>query len=55
MRRSTKTARAQVKSGPLGQLFKPDTFITGQSGAGNNWGKGYYTEGAPSACLPVSC
>ncbi|KAH7098694.1 beta-tubulin [Auriculariales sp. MPI-PUGE-AT-0066] len=36
----------RVRSGPLGSLFKPDTYIYGQSGAGNNWGKGYYTEGA---------
>ena len=70
-----------VRSGPFGQLFRPDNFvfgkspvclrqifdivaivvsmsiffciflyfksyITGQSGAGNNWAKGYYTEGA---------
>ncbi|XP_058291091.1 tubulin beta 8B-like isoform X9 [Hylobates moloch] len=35
-----------VRSGPLGQIFRPDNFIFGQSGAGNNWAKGYYTEGA---------
>ena len=70
-----------VRSGPFGQLFRPDNFvfgkslvclrqifdivaivvsmsiffciflysksyITGQSGAGNNWAKGHYTEGA---------
>ncbi|KAK1349120.1 beta chain of tubulin [Hamiltosporidium tvaerminnensis] len=35
-----------VKSGPLGSLFKPDNFVFGQSGAGNNWAKGHYTEGA---------
>ncbi|KAL7415489.1 beta-tubulin [Mrakia frigida] len=35
-----------IKAGPLGNLFRPDTFISGQSGAGNNWAKGYYTEGA---------
>jgi len=35
-----------VKSGPLGQLFRPDNFVFGQSGAGNNWAKGHYTEGA---------
>lgn len=35
-----------VRSGPLGQLFKPDNFVFGQSGAGNNWAKGHYTEGA---------
>lgn len=30
----------QVRSGPLGNLFRPDTFFTGESGAGNNWAKG---------------
>ncbi|KAG6888791.1 Tubulin beta-2 chain [Termitomyces sp. Mi166 len=37
---------AGLRSGPLGNLFRPDTFITGESGAGNNWAKGFYTEGA---------
>lgn len=35
-----------VRSGAYGQLFRPDNFIFGQSGAGNNWAKGHYTEGA---------
>jgi len=35
-----------VKSGSLGKLFRPDNFVFGQSGAGNNWAKGHYTEGA---------
>uniref|UniRef100_V5I2J8 Tubulin beta chain n=1 Tax=Ixodes ricinus TaxID=34613 RepID=V5I2J8_IXORI len=35
-----------VRSGPFGQLFRPDNFVFGQSGAGNNWAKGRYTEGA---------
>lgn len=35
-----------IRSGPLGRLFKPDNFVFGQSGAGNNWAKGHYTEGA---------
>ncbi|OAL42692.1 tubulin beta chain [Pyrenochaeta sp. DS3sAY3a] len=35
-----------VRAGPLGQLFRPDNFVFGQSGAGNNWAKGHYTEGA---------
>jgi len=35
-----------IRSGPLGSLFRPDNFIFGQSGAGNNWAKGHYTEGA---------
>ena len=29
-----------VRSGPLGNLFRPDNFVFGQSGAGNNWAKG---------------
>merc|ERR1711874_313648 len=35
-----------VRSGPFGQLFRPDNFVFGQTGAGNNWAKGHYTEGA---------
>ncbi|KAK8757536.1 hypothetical protein V5799_004832 [Amblyomma americanum] len=35
-----------VRSGPFGQLFRPDNFVFGQGGAGNNWAKGHYTEGA---------
>ncbi|GMG99978.1 hypothetical protein Nepgr_001818 [Nepenthes gracilis] len=35
-----------VRTGPYGQIFRPDNFIFGQSGAGNNWAKGHYTEGA---------
>ena len=34
-----------IKSGTYGQIFKPDNFIFDQSGAGNNWAKGHYTEG----------
>ena len=41
-----------VRSGPFGQIFRPDNFVFGQSGAGNNWAKGHYTEGE-SASLPV--
>jgi len=36
----------QVKNGKLGELFKPDNYTAGASGAGNNWAKGHYTEGA---------
>ena len=25
---------------------RPDNFVFGQTGAGNNWAKGHYTEGA---------
>jgi len=35
-----------IKEGTLGPLFRPDNFVNGQSGAGNNWAKGHYTEGA---------
>ena len=35
-----------VRSGPYGQIFRPDNFVFGQSGAGNNWAKGHFTEGA---------
>jgi len=35
-----------IKASPVGKLFKPDNFVFGASGAGNNWAKGHYTEGA---------
>ncbi|VAI00816.1 unnamed protein product [Triticum turgidum subsp. durum] len=35
-----------LRSGPIGAIFRPDNFVYGQSGAGNNWAKGHYTEGA---------
>merc|ERR1712028_31715 len=35
-----------VRAGPFGQLFRPDNFVFGQTGAGNNWAKGHYTESA---------
>ncbi|ELP91115.1 tubulin beta-4q chain, putative [Entamoeba invadens IP1] len=38
-----------IKSGKMGHFFKPDSFICGHSGAGNNWAKGYYSEGAELA------
>ena len=28
-----------VRAGPYGQIFRPDNFVFGQSGAGNNWAK----------------
>jgi len=38
---------AQVlKESEIGKIFKPDNFVFGASGAGNNWAKGHYTEGA---------
>jgi tubulin beta len=35
-----------IRASPYGRLFRPDNFVTGQNGAGNNWAKGHYTEGA---------
>jgi len=35
-----------IKAGTFGNLFKPENFVFGHSGAGNNWAKGHYTEGA---------
>jgi len=35
-----------AKAGTYGKIFNPDNFVYGQSGAGNNWAKGHYTEGA---------
>ena len=42
-----------VRSGPYGQIFRPDNFVFGQSGAGNNWAKGHYTEGNRRFTLSV--
>lgn len=38
-----------IRGSTLGPLFGPDNMIHGQSGAGNNWAKGFYTEGAEIA------
>ncbi|KAJ1849412.1 Tubulin beta chain (Beta tubulin) [Coemansia sp. RSA 2708] len=35
-----------IKTGRYGTLFRPDSMINAASGAGNNWAKGFYTEGA---------
>jgi len=35
-----------IRASSFGKLFRPDNFVFGQSGAGNNWAKGHYTEGA---------
>ena len=35
-----------IHGSPIGSIFRPDGFVTGNAGAGNNWAKGYYTEGA---------
>ncbi|XP_043801846.1 tubulin beta-1 chain-like [Apis laboriosa] len=35
-----------VLSGAWGKMFKPDNVAVGKAGTGNNWARGYYTEGA---------
>jgi len=35
-----------IKSSDVGGLYRPDDMIFGANGAGNNWAKGHYTEGA---------
>lgn len=35
-----------IRSGPYGTIFRPDNIIFGGNGAGNNWAKGHFTEGA---------
>ncbi|KAL9642418.1 hypothetical protein ABK040_014261 [Willaertia magna] len=38
-----------VKSSTNGKIFRPDNFISAESGAGNNWATGHYTLGAEIA------
>jgi len=35
-----------TKASTYGGIFKPGNFVFAQNGAGNNWAKGHYTEGA---------
>jgi len=35
-----------IRGSNVGRMFRPDNMLAGQSGAGNNWAKGHYTEGA---------
>jgi len=35
-----------IKESPIGPVFRPDNMVFGNNGAGNNWAKGHYTEGA---------
>ncbi|KAI8319512.1 tubulin-domain-containing protein [Martensiomyces pterosporus] len=35
-----------IKQSKYGRLFRPESMIHAESGAGNNWAKGFYTEGA---------
>ncbi|KAI5070096.1 hypothetical protein GOP47_0014439 [Adiantum capillus-veneris] len=46
-----------VRTGPYGQIFRPDNFVFGEFGAGNNWAKDHYTEGAEliDSVLDVFC
>jgi hypothetical protein len=41
-----------IKQSPLGSLFRPDNFVAGQNGAGNNWAKGraYLVLACPAGC-----
>ena len=36
------------------QIFRPDNFVFGQSGAGNNWAKGHYTEGEHTITIYIT-
>jgi len=36
----------EIRSGILGNMFRPDNMIHANSSAGNNWAKGHYTEGS---------
>lgn len=44
-----------IRAGSYGGLFRPDNFVFGQSGAGNNWAKGHYTEGAELVDAIMEC
>lgn len=44
-----------IKKKKFGNIFRPDNFIFGQSGAGNNWAKGHYTEGAELIESVIDC
>merc|ERR1712168_282569 len=35
-----------IRDSAIGPMFRPDNMIFGNNGAGNNWAKGHYTEGA---------
>ncbi|CAH8432580.1 unnamed protein product [Dicrocoelium dendriticum] len=35
-----------ARNAPFGRIFRLDNFIFGDSGAGNNWARGHYSEGA---------
>ena len=35
-----------ISAEPIGHLFNPDNLIRSHNSAGNNWARGFYTEGA---------
>ena len=35
-----------VRAGPYGQLFRPENYVFGYTGSGNNFAKGKLSEGA---------
>jgi len=45
----------EIYSSDIGSLFKPDAAVRGASGAGNNWAKGHYTEGAELIDQALDC
>ena len=44
-----------VCAGPFRQLFRPDNFVFGQTGAGNNWAKGPQHRGCRAHRLCAGC
>lgn len=38
-----------IRASCWGPMFRPDNMIFGQNGAGNNWAKGHYSDGADIA------
>ena len=43
-----------VRSGPYGQIFRPDNFVFGQTGAGNNWAKAQPLDALSRCCHHAS-
>ncbi|KAH8828813.1 tubulin beta chain [Flagelloscypha sp. PMI_526] len=41
--------RDYVLQNSIGRMFRPDNVVAGQSGGGNNWARGHYTDGAELA------
>ncbi|KAH8827271.1 Tubulin/FtsZ, GTPase domain-containing protein [Flagelloscypha sp. PMI_526] len=38
-----------IQTGVVGRMIPPTNFLRGQNGGGNNWGTGFYTDGAELA------